>query len=212
MVFFWRKELIALCQLWLYWLSVPNSPFSACSVIMAGTCQEFLLYTKHYVKLLSVEGTKEMWQGEWGFSFRFPCAAFLLGLVPAAWSISDGCVWQHPVVPWSCSPSVNSKSQPGLSDHHPGALSASYPQQHSTLSMSLLPATVAYILEGCFLLAWKLWASSGLGNPLALMSSDPPQPGGRVFAYQLSFIVYTTFLHSRESFTVSLHRYFSMIA
>lgn len=149
--FFGRKELIALCQLWIYWLSAPDSPFSACSVIMVGTLQEFLVYTKHCVKCLSAEGSKEIWQGEGGICFRCPCAAFLLGLVPAAWTINDGCVWLHPVVPWSCSPSVNSKSQPGLSDHHHGALSASHSQQHSTLSMSLPPASVAYILASCCL-------------------------------------------------------------
>lgn len=155
MCFFGRTELIALCQLWIYWFSAPNSPFSACSVIyMARRLQAFLLYRKDTVRILSVEGAKETSQGEGGFSFRFPSVAFCFVLFllhgPSVMDVCENILWcpDHAVVQWPLSLGLGSVAI---------ILGPSQPHTHSSTLLSwwaLPPASLAYILEGCFQFAW----------------------------------------------------------
>lgn len=131
----WKKELNALCWLWIYWLLLPYTPFSACSVLKDKALQAFLLYSEHSVKFLSVEGARGTLQGEGGLFSRFPCTVFcffLLLLNDVQWCMCVG----NSGVPRPRSPSVTLQHQPGLNDHHPVNLSASYPQFHPTCSVS----------------------------------------------------------------------------
>lgn len=128
-----------------------------------------------------LEGTA----GEGSFSFFCAMFWFFLLLLHAP---SMTCVWGHPrcpeyVVPqWLCSFTLGSVTT---------VLWPSQTHTHSSTLLSLralLPASLAYILESCFLLAWT---SSGLGNSVKLQSycSNEFWPSvGRVSTYKLSFL------------------------
>ena len=77
----WRKELIALYQLLVYWFSAPNSPFSVCSMMTGRSLQIFLLHSKDNVKFVPVEGAGGILQGEGGFSSLWAVFCFFLLLL-----------------------------------------------------------------------------------------------------------------------------------
>lgn len=103
-VVFWEER--ADCIVLIMDLLALSSKFTLRCLLcdMVRTLPAGLLYRKHTVKILSVEGAKETLQGEGGFSFRFPSVAFCFVLFlqhgPSVMDVCENILWcPDPAVP-----------------------------------------------------------------------------------------------------------------